>query len=114
MIRQVCFLICQGCRDDVSRKVRDFSEFVEEFSVLGKLKALLKSPHEDIRAADVQELLNYTIQEAVKTREQVLGIVEEEKAEVNAKDNDRESSPTDADSQARKRRAAAAAHRRWG
>jgi len=114
MIRQVCFLICQGFHDDIQRKVKDFSQFSEEFGVLSKLKLLLKSPHEDLRAVDVQELLNFTIQEAVKARKEVLGFDNEEgeKSAMVHKEVDREMSPVDSEAQARKRRAAAAAHRR--
>jgi len=114
MLRQVCFLLCQGCRDDFERGSKAFCQFTEDFNVLAKLKALLKSQHEDFRVADVIELIEFTIEEVKQGREKVLGKIEKDQdATMTTIDRaSKEKSPFDFDAQARKRRAQAAAQER--
>ncbi len=68
MVRQVSFLLIQGCRDDLSSKVEsssnvdgtiaskdaEFVTFVKEFKVVDLLRQMLTSQHEDLRTQDVR------------------------------------------------------------
>lgn len=62
MVRQVCFLISQACQDDLTYETEGrFVRLSEEMDLAGKLRAVLTSPHEDLKAEDIRELVGYTL-----------------------------------------------------
>ncbi len=61
MVRQACFLIAQGCQDDLQRSCDKFVRLMHEHDVVGKLKAVLGSPHDDLKTIDIRELITFTI-----------------------------------------------------
>ncbi len=63
MVRQVCFLICQGCQDDLQDGSSGFVRLaVQEHDLVAKLRQVLTSPHEDLKADDIRELVTHTIE----------------------------------------------------
>lgn len=74
LVKQVCFLLSVGCRDNVNMEETEFVQFVHDFRVVDKLKKMAESDHEDLRLPDVRELLVFTIDRCEEALEALLGI----------------------------------------
>ena len=84
MVRQACFLVAQGCQDELVQQQQQqqqqqqdgdgggggggggaggrFVQLVQDHDLVGKLRSVLASPHEDLKADDIRQLVNYTIE----------------------------------------------------
>ena len=74
MMKQVCFLIIQGCQDDLMSSDCGFTKFVEDLDFVSMLRTISVSNHEDLKPDDVRELVLYTIERCNDARELLLNI----------------------------------------